>query len=844
MLSERGPSEAGRLVDIIKKVLPKGRALPAEEWRVRHRAILLLTWLHAAGLPLFGIYQGFGIVQSVAEGGVIAAVALAATWGKISRSARSAAASLALITSSAILVQFSGGYIEAHFHFFVMLAVISLYQDWGPYLLAIFFVVVEHGLTGQFVPMMVYNHPDAFVHPWKWAVIHAGFVLSESVVLLVNWRISEQARARVDLVLNSAGEAIIGLDLKGTITFANPAAAKMTGYSLGTIIGQPVERILQDAPDVPFNRGGAGSRMDKVVLRRDGAHVWVDCASNPILEQDQVVGAVVTLKDETDRRRAEEKLKKTLSLLSATLESTADGILVVDQGGKIERFNQKFIQMWNVPGDIVALREDDQALAHLLDQLKDPEGFLKKVRELSQQSDKESDDLLEFKDGRVFERYSKPQRIGGENVGRVWSFRDVTERKQLEAQLRHVHKLEAVGQLTGGVAHEFNNLLTAITVSLELAREQVPPESEAYSLLDTAHAAGWRAAGLTQQLLSFSRRSPIDRQPRHLGEEVEKVARLFRQAIDRRIRMETGVDDDLWPVLADAGQMNQLIMNLCVNARDALLERMEKNSDSPAPADWEPRISIHIGNVQVDGAHRQVHPNARTGKHVCLRVADNGVGIDEEIRHRIFEPFFTTKKVGRGTGLGLSAVYGIVAAHQGWIEMQSVKGEGTTFSVYFPQTEKEVRSIPASPLAEKPPADEGKTILVVDDEEAIRALGRAVLEHEGYRVLTAEDGREAVELFVRKKQEIDLVVLDLTMPYLSGGEVLHQLRQIEPNLKVIISSGHRADHSLDLTDVSFLQKPYRPADLLQKVIDALRQAVQERPPAASSDFPSSFCSNG
>ncbi|HZR46683.1 MAG TPA: PAS domain S-box protein, partial [Candidatus Manganitrophaceae bacterium] len=666
---------AVRLWMAVRKLIPEGRALPEKEWQGRHNAILILIWLHAVGLPLFGLYRGFSPARSIGEGAAIGAVAVVAGWSKPSRSARSAAASFALITSSAILVHLSGGYIEAHFHFFVMLAVISLYQDWVPYLLAILFVAIEHGLTGQFIPADVYNHPDAFAHPWKWAVIHAGFVWSESAVLLVNWGVSERARARNDLVLNSAGEAIIGLDLEGVITFANPATAQMTGYPLESLVGQPIDLILREADDrrsdrnaepIDFSRKGeTPSRANKVVLRRDGSRLPVDSASSPIREHGAVVGRVVALKDEADRRRAEERLKRAFSLLSATLESTTDGILVVDGEGRIERFNHKFIRMWNLPDAVIASRDDHRTLAYLLGQLKDPGAFLRKVEALSAESEAESYDLLEFKDGRLFERFSQPQRVGGKNVGRVWSFRDITERKELEEQLRHAHKLEAVGQLTGGVAHEFNNLLTAITVGLDLALEQLPPESDLYGLIDTAQRASWRAAGLTQQLLSFSRRSPIDRRPQDLGAQIQEVARLIRQTIDRRIRIEIEAGADLWPVLADAGQMNQLTMNLCVNARDALLEKIERKTGAPALEDWQPRILIRLENVRVDGAHCRLHPNARSGDHVRLSVSDNGTGIDEEIRHRIFEPFFTTKEIGRGTGLGLSAVYGIVAAHQG-----------------------------------------------------------------------------------------------------------------------------------------------------------------------------------
>src|SRR5581483_11349123 len=212
-----------------------------------------------------------------------------------------------------------------------------------------------------------------------------------------------------------------------------------------------------------------------------------------------------------------------------------------------------------------------------------------------------------------------------------------------------------------------------------------------------------------------------------------EVVRLLRQAIDRKIEIEIKTDADLWMVLADAGQMNQLIMNLCVNARDALLDRIERSKKQSRPATWEPRILIRVENVEVDEAHCRLHPEAKSGRYVRLRVSDNGGGIDETIRHRIYEPFFTTKEIGRGTGLGLSAVYGIVAEHQGWIELQSAKDEGTTFSIYFPRTEQAALAARFA-AAERPVTNGGRTILLVDDEEAIRLLGKMILEQKGYQV--------------------------------------------------------------------------------------------------------------
>src|SRR5579884_2208265 len=606
--------------------------------------------------------------------------------------------------------------------------------------------------------------------------------------------------------------------LDGRWIEVNHAFCQMVGYSEQELVGMNF-RTIMNPEDLPANLKGFQEllnrerdlfKMEKRFFHKDGHTVWVSVSATVIRNAD---GAPLyfdaQLEDLTARKQAEEALHR----FQFSMEHAPDAVFFMTRDAGFSYVNEQACRSLGYTRDeLLSLKlwEIDPVF---------PKARWEEIIE-SRVDTVHTETLHRRKDGIIFPVEVSARHLWlGEDEFHVAFVRDISERKQIEEQLRHAQKLEAIGQLTGGVAHEFNNLLTAITGSLGLILDHLPPGSELSGLVDIARQAACRGAGLTKQLLSSSRRSPIDQQPQNLGKEAKEAVRLLRQAIDRRIELEIEVDPDLSLILADAGQMNQLLMNLCVNARDALLERMDRRASIPLPPDWDPRILIRVENVEVDEAHCRIHPNAKRGRYVRLSVSDNGSGIDEAIRHRIFEPFFTTKEIGRGTGLGLSAVYGIVAEHQGWIELQSAKNEGTTFRIYFPPT----KQAPLSPLvpSEKPATDGGKTILIIDDEEAIRLLGKKILEHKGYRVLTVGDGRESLEIFSQRKEEVDLVILDLMMPHLSGEEILRQLLQIGPTLKVIVSSGHRTDPSACLSNVTYLPKPYRPDELLRTVAEAL-----------------------
>ncbi len=400
---------------------------------------------------------------------------------------------------------------------------------------------------------------------------------------------------------------------------------------------------------------------------------------------------------------------------------------------------------------------------------------------------------------------------------------DLTDRRRLEEQVVGMQRMEAVGTLAGGIAHDFNNILTGILGNLDLAWRSLPEGSPVSESVQDAMRASERAAALTRQLLEFSRRSPMERHAVDFRKVLREVVHLVSETIDRRIEVSWTAPDALWPAAADGNQIHQVLMNLCVNARDAIAERLDAGDAGGARAGGC-EIRLAASNVVVDEEYRGLYPYARTGEFVLLTVSDNGVGMDDATQRRIFEPFFTTKKLGRGTGLGLSTVYGIVKQHDGWINLQSVPGQGTVFSVYFPRAG--AAEVSEATSGERPAAAPGRErILFVDDEAMIRELARRILEGAGYTVLTASDGRQALDIFARERERLDLVILDVTMPLLSGLEVLRRMRELQPGVRVILCSGyptgHRYNDPLEARAAAFLQKPYRPDALSRIVRDVL-----------------------
>jgi two-component system cell cycle sensor histidine kinase/response regulator CckA len=359
-------------------------------------------------------------------------------------------------------------------------------------------------------------------------------------------------------------------------------------------------------------------------------------------------------------------------------------------------------------------------------------------------------------------------------VGVVSVARDVTERKRLEAQLRQAQKMESIGQLAGGIAHDFNNLLTPIGGFADLLLEKAPEGSKQHEYLRQIKVAAERAAALTHQLRLFTRQAKGEHRSVQLNSLVEETHDLLEHSISKEIAIELRLEPKLWTVKADPSQISQVLMNLCVNARDAM----------PGGG----TLTLETRNVTLDEAYARMVLEAQPGRYVRLSVSDTGFGMSLEVQARLFEPFFTTKEVGEGTGLGLSVAYGIVKGHDGFIKVYSQEGRGSTFHVYLPTIIERVEEGRGAEELGWPTGTE--TILLVDDEEMVQKLGQQVLELCGYTVLMAEDGVQALEVYQAHQGEIALVVLDVVMPEMDGRECLRRLRELDPQVKVLISTGY------------------------------------------------------
>lgn len=500
----------------------------------------------------------------------------------------------------------------------------------------------------------------------------------------------------------------------------------------------------------------------------------------------------------------------------AILDTTQDGFAVMDASGRFVEVNDGYCRMIGFSRsemmekaivDVDACESAQQVASHVL-RIRNHGWDRFRTRHRA-------------RDGRLLEMEVTTAWVP-ETRQFVCFFRDITENLQLQAQFLQAQKMEAVGQLAGGVAHDFNNILLAMLLQIEILQEVPGADAETRAGLRELKLGTHKAANLTRQLLLFSRKQEAERKPVSLGRIVAGLSKMLRRIMGEHIRLDLQRAEHLPPIHADPGMIEQVVMNLCVNARDAMREGGVLT------------LRTLVLDIGIDDTVR--HPEAREGRFVCLSVGDTGIGMDETTMARIFEPFYTTKGVGKGTGLGLSTVHGIVRQHEGWVEVSSMLGHGTTFNVMLPATEDDVAE-DDGPAGDAAPGG-SETILLVEDEESVRRMTSHSLERMGYSVVEAAHGREAIDVWQEQAGRFDLLLTDMVMPEgITGIQLASRFREEKPGLPVILCSGHNSEFAFRSAGppawVCFLRKPYPMAALARAVRCELDRSPKG--PASAAD---------
>jgi|GEM_PF-2187671 len=644
-------------------------------------------------------------------------------------------------------------------------------------------------------------------------------------------KIHEQQSFLESLLQNTA-IACFALDPQHRVLLWNRACAQLTGFAAERLIGtqehwtafyeqqrpcladlildQKVENLedyYQSVGSSPLTPGGYQAEGWFPNIGGQVRYLLVNAV--PVYRADgELLAAIETLEDITELRRSNEEINQTLSLLNATLEATADGIVVVNSEGKIIRYNQRAAIMWKMERELSNTNNFTLLNKRLFTQLRDPLKSTGRIKEILEHPRDEFFEILDFKDGRCFEWTSRPQWLDQKIIGRVWSFHDISKQRQLESNLRQAQKMEAVGQLAGGIAHDFNNLLTIINGYSDVIATSLPVEAEEQKYAELILQAGLQAADLTGQLLAFSRRQLLNPQVLNLNELIRKNQKLLRHMLREDMRLQLQLEEPLLPVKTDPNQMEQILLNLVVNARDAM------SSGG--------RLVIMTASAKIDDQLQEKFPAADPGDYLRLSVVDDGCGMPAEVQGRIFEPFYTTKERGKGTGLGLATVYGIIKQSGGYITVDSAPGEGTGFNIYLPFVTETVSS---QLVAIRESKTGSGRILVVENETELRNLAIASLQKRGYTACGAANAEQALQI-IAAEPRFDLVLSDVIMSGITGLELAKSLRRQDPELKIQLMTGYSELQELGIDgELPFpiLQKPFLPEELVKFVQTAIEK---------------------
>ncbi len=546
--------------------------------------------------------------------------------------------------------------------------------------------------------------------------------------------------------------------------------------------------------------------QDVPVKRKDGTIFFADIAASPVILKGKThqIGA---FRDITNRKIAEDALRFSEEKFSKAFRSSPTLIMISTlKGGRLIDVNDTFLDACGYSRiDVIGHTETElemwsesgvrnKMVSHL-----EEHGFISSL-----------ETGLRTATGEVLTVLSSAEMIDIENEPCILSvILDITERKKLETQLLHAQKMDAIGQLAGGVAHDFNNIITAIISYSYLMKNRLDENDPSRDNIDKIISLSDRAAQITHGLLAFSRKQYFEFVPARINGIIRDIENILSKFIKEDIELTTELASEEPTIVADKTQVEQVIINLVTNARDAMPEGGV--------------LSIKTELKEIDDEFIGLHGFGRPGQYVLLSISDTGTGMDEETRGKIYEPFFTTKEVGKGTGLGLSIIYGIVKEHKGYIHALSESGEGTTFRIYLPEIEKVVASHQATFLPSRTGREE--TVLIAEDDASVRDSIRDILQNYGYNVIAAENGMDAVNKFSEHEKKIDLALIDVIMPVMNGKEMYEAIRQIQPDIKVIFISGYTAEvlsrKQIPDEDIVIISKPIMPDRLLSKIREVI-----------------------